>query len=84
MLDMWGIRKVWLIINKMTVNRNRLWEIHILELVEKDFKAIIINIFSDLKERVFTINKYVEKYQQRSRNYKSAPMKILELTIRIS
>lgn len=68
----------------MTVNRNRLWEIHILELVEKDFKAIIINIFSDLKERVFTINKYVEKYQQRSRNYKSAPMKILELTIRIS
>lgn len=73
MLDMWGIRKVWLIINKMTVNRNRLWEIHILELVEKDFKAIIINIFSDLKERVFTINKYVEKYQQRSRNYKSAP-----------
>jgi len=55
-----------------------------LELVEKDFKAIIINIFSDLKERVFTINKYVEKYQQRSRNYKSAPMKILELTIRIS
>ena len=73
MFDMWGIRKVWLIIKKMTVYRNRPWEIHILEPVEKDFKAIIINIFSDLKERVFTINKYVEKYQQRSRNYKSAP-----------
>lgn len=73
MLDMWGIRKVCLIINKMTVNRNRPWVIHILEQVEKDFKAIIINIFSDLKERVFTINKYVEKYQQKSRNYKSAP-----------
>lgn len=72
MLGMWGNRKVWLIINKMTVIRNRPWEIHILERVEKDFKAIIINIFSDLKERLFTINKYVAKYQQRSRNYKSA------------
>ena len=49
--------------------------IHILELVEKDFKAAVINIFNDLKERVFTMNKSLEKSQQRSINYKKEPNK---------
>lgn len=57
----------------MAVNRNRTWVILILELLEKDFKASILSIFSDLKERVFTINKSMEKSQQRSRNYKNEP-----------
>ena len=39
MLDMSWIRAVWLIINRMTVNRNKPWVIHILEPIEKDFKS---------------------------------------------
>lgn len=49
--------------------------IHILELVEKDFKAAVINIFNDLKERVFTMNKSLKKSQQRSINHKKEPNK---------
>lgn len=43
--------------------------INLLELADKDFKAVIINFFKDLREKIVIVNEQVEEFQEKNESY---------------